>query len=247
MGGDRMVVRPDWPAPPRVCALSTTRRGGVSPPPYDTLNLGDHTGDDPAAVAENRARLRAAAGLPEEPRWLRQVHGTAVAAAHKVTAPVAADAAWTDRPGVVCAVLTADCLPVLLAAGDGSAVAAAHAGWRGLAGGVLEAAVAALTARASVPPLAWLGPAIGPEAFQVGPKVREAFVAEDPEAAESFRPDAEGRYRADLFALARRRLYSCGVTAVYGGGLCTWSSPERFFSYRRDGETGRMATLIWLE
>ncbi len=246
MADEPELIRADWPVSPRVRAFCTTRRGGVSRPPHDTFNLGAHTGDDPDDVAENRRRLAEAAELPGEPRWLRQVHGVEVAAAHEIAGPVAADAAWTGRSGVVCAVLTADCLPVLLAAQDGSVVAAVHAGWRGLVGGVVEATVAALASRARGPLSAWLGPAIGPDAFQVGAEVREAFLERDSGAGACFLPDTGGRYRADLFALTRRRLYACGVVSVRGGGVCTWSSPERFFSYRRDGETGRMATLIWL-
>ncbi len=242
---DPVFIRPRWPAPPGVAAAVTTRAGGASRPPFDGFNLADHVGDDPAAVAANRARLRAALDLPGEPAWLRQVHGCGVAVL--TAAPAAtpeADAAVTAAPGVVCAVLTADCLPVLLCSRDGGRVGAVHAGWRGLAAGVLEAAVAAL----GVPPadvLAWLGPAIGPSAFQVGPEVRAAFVETDPGAEEAFVPDGGDRWRADLQALARRRLAACGVEQVFGGGPCTHGDPARFYSYRRDGVTGRMAALIW--
>ncbi len=240
-----VFIRPRWPAPPGVAAAVTTRAGGVSRPPFHSFNLAAHVGDDPAAVAANRARLRAALGLPGEPAWLQQVHGREVAVlAETPLAPPAADAAVTSAPGVVCAVLTADCLPVLLCSRDGGRVGAVHAGWRGLAAGVLEAAVAAL----DVPPadvLAWLGPAIGPSAFQVGPEVRAAFADTDPGAAAAFVSDGGDRWRADLHALARRRLAACGVEQVFGGGLCTFSDPARFYSYRRDGTTGRMAALIW--
>jgi YfiH family protein len=238
---------PDWPAPPSVRAAITTRSGGVSGAPWDSLNLAGHVGDDPACVAENRRRLREALALPAEPFWLHQVHGCDVADAGKdVTGgPCAADAAVADRPRAVCAVLTADCLPVLFCSRAGDWVAAAHAGWRGLAAGVLEAAVA----RAPVPAadvLAWLGPAIGPDAFEVGPEVRAAFLAQDPGAEGCFRPSPAGRWLADLYALARRRLERCGVRWVGGGGLCTFTDRERFFSFRRDGTTGRMASLVWL-
>ena len=238
------LIAADWPAPANVQALATTRVGGVSAPPFDTLNLAAHVGDDPAAVAENRSRLVRAAGLPAEPRWLSQVHGCRVVDADAAAAGCEADAASTDRPGVVCAVLTADCLPVLFCDAAGTRVAAAHAGWRGLAGGVLEAAVAGFGGGEV---LAWLGPAIGPDAFEVGPEVRAAFVDRDRAAEAAFRPGREGRYWADLYTLARQRLAAAGVTTVSGGGLCTYHDAERFYSYRRDGQTGRMASLVWLE
>ena len=239
---------PDWPAPPAVRAAVSTRAGGVSGAPWDSLNLGDHVGDDPACVAENRRRLRAQLGLPAAPFWLHQVHGCDVADADAAGAgsPCAADAAVATRSGSVCAVLTADCLPVLFCSRDGEWVAAAHAGWRGLAAGVLERAVA----RAPVPAadiLAWLGPAIGPAAFEVGAEVRAAFLAEDAVAAGCFAPSPAGRWLADLCALAHRRLARCGVGWVGGGGLCTFTDADRFFSFRRDGTTGRMASLIWLQ
>lgn len=283
------TLGPDWPAPAHVRALTTTRRGGYSAGAFAGLNLGGHVGDDPAAVARNRALLATARALPAEPVWLKQVHGCDVCRLESVpmeaaitttttkpartatTRPAAlvvgraapgsagtaipptADAAIADRPGLVCAVLTADCLPVVFCDRAGERVAAAHAGWRGLAAGVLEATVAGL----GVPParlLAWLGPAIGPSAFEVGPEVRAAFVARNPAAAAAFRPapatdpatDAD-RWVADLYTLARQRLHAAGVDAISGGGLCTWSDPARFFSYRRDGTTGRQATLVWLD
>ncbi|MGE0081259.1 MAG: peptidoglycan editing factor PgeF [Thiohalomonadaceae bacterium] len=238
-------IFPDWPAPPQVRAAVTTRVGGVSVGPYASLNLGDHVGDDPAAVAENRARLVQALGLPSEPRWLKQVHGTCALDAAAAVGGCEADAGFAALPGVVCAVLTADCLPVLFCDRAGTRVAAAHAGWRGLAAGVLERTVDALGA-APADVLAWLGPAIGPQAFEVGEEVRTAFLSQDRGAGTAFRPHGEGRWLADLYALARRRLSRHGVDAVYGGGLCTFSDPARFFSYRRDGVTGRMASLIWL-
>ncbi|MBA1146233.1 peptidoglycan editing factor PgeF [Ectothiorhodospiraceae bacterium WFHF3C12] len=240
------LILPDWPVPAGVRAVSTTRSGGVSAPPFDTLNLGGHTGDDPAAVAENRRWLAEAAGMPSAPRWLNQVHGTDVLHVTEAGAPEDADAAWTDRPGRVCAVLTADCLPVILAAVDGSAVGVAHAGWRGLSAGVLESLIDEMRA-APRELVAWLGPAIGPAAFEVGPEVREAFLARDDGAEAAFQSSPAGRWLADIYMLARRRLDAAGVEAVFGGGSCTVADSRRFFSYRRDGETGRMATAIWLE
>lgn len=235
----------DWPAPPWVRAGATLRTGGVSQPPFESLNLADHVDDDPRAVAANRARLRHALGLPSEPRWLHQVHGCeAVAAETVVPGTTSADAQYTDRPGEVCAVLTADCLPVLLCDRDGERVAAVHAGWRGLAGGVLEAALDRLGAPAQ---WAWLGPAIGPAHFEVGGEVRQRFVDHDARAATAFRPSPAGRWLADLYVLARQRLSARGVNGVFGGGCCTYADAARFYSYRRDRVTGRMASLIWLE
>ncbi len=239
-------LTPQWPAPPAVCALSTQRGGGVSAAPYASLNLGDHVGDVPAAVAENRRRLKIAADLPAEPRWLAQVHGIRVADLDVGGSAAAADGAHTRRPGRVCAILTADCLPVLFAAESGEAVAAAHAGWRGLAGGVIEATVRAL----AVDPrtlLAWLGPAIGPRHFEIGAEVRGELLRGDGGAEAAFTPNARGRFMADLQALARRRLARLGIERIYGGGECTFSHPDKYFSHRRDGQTGRQATLIWLK
>ncbi len=236
-------IEPDWPAPGNVHALATTRTGGVSLPPYDSFNLGDHVGDDPSAVARNRALLHAF--LPSEPRWLKQVHGTAVAAADKLESPVEADASVAFESGAVCAVLTADCLPVLFCDRQGTRVAAAHAGWRGLAAGVLEASVAAMQCDpADI--LAWLGPAIGPQAFEVGEEVREAFVRDLPGTVTAFVPGQPGKWLADIYELARLRLARAGVSRVFGGGYCTYTDAERFYSYRRDKTTGRMAALIWL-
>ncbi|MEJ2602333.1 MAG: peptidoglycan editing factor PgeF [Gammaproteobacteria bacterium] len=238
------LIVPEWEVPPGVGAVSTTRAGGVSKGVHASLNLGSHVGDEPAAVEENRRRLRNAAALPGEPVWLAQVHGTEVVDAVPGVAPPRADAAVSARPGVVCAVLSADCLPVLLASRQGDEVAAAHAGWRGLAAGILEATLAAM----KTPPgelAAWLGPAISRAAFEVGDEVREAFRAGNPEDAAFFSANDRGRWQADLAGLARRRLESAGVT-VYGGGSCTFTDPARFFSYRRDGETGRMASLVWI-
>lgn len=237
------LLIPDWPAPANVRAVVSTRVGGVSEGPYASLNLGDHVGDAAAAVAENRRRFSAAAGLHQPPFWLNQIHGCEVVRAG-LSERASADACWTARSGVACAILTADCLPVLFAARDGSCVAAAHAGWRGLAAGVLEATVASLPTAADQL-MAWLGPAIGPAAFQVGDEVRTAFVAGAAEDASAFIADGE-RWRADLFALARARLRRCGVTAIYGGGVCTVENGDRFFSHRRDAVSGRFASLIYL-
>lgn len=237
------LMVPDWPVPKHVHAFMTTRDGGVSIGHYAGLNLGDHTGDDAGAVAQNRARLREL--LPADPCWLTQVHGNTVCRADDPADSRVADACIAWRPNVVCTVLTADCLPVLLCDKRGEVVAAAHAGWRGLAGGVLEAAVAAL----GVAPqgvLAWLGAAIGPDAFQVGEEVREAFVADLPACAQAFAVDSlPGKWRADIYQIARLRLARAGVTEVYGGGLCTVTDAQRFYSYRRDRATGRMASCIW--
>lgn len=250
-------IVPDWPAPAGVHALFTTREGGVSEGAFASLNLGLHVGDDVHAVRENRRRL--VASVPGEPVWLDQVHGAAVAsldapdlsssaAAPEVATTLApiADAAVSAARNRPCAVLVADCLPVLFCDAAGEHVGVAHAGWRGLAAGVLEKTVAAL----SVPPvelIAWLGPAIGPDAFEVGEEVFAAFVRQSPQAAGAFRPIAHkpGKYLADIYALARRRLQACGVGSIHGGGLCTVADATRFFSYRRDGRTGRMAAVIW--
>ncbi|ALI08249.1 MULTISPECIES: peptidoglycan editing factor PgeF [Pseudomonas] len=234
---------PDWPAPARVKACVTTREGGVSLAPFDSLNLGDHVGDDPTAVAENRRRLTDQFVIT--PAWLQQVHGIAVVEADP-TQVATADASWTATPGIACTAMTADCLPVLFCNRAGTRVAAAHAGWRGLANGVLEATLDSLAVPANEI-LAWLGPAIGPQAFEVGPEVREAFIARLPEAVKAFAasPNA-GKFLADIYQLARLRLAARGITAVYGGGLCTVNDP-RFFSYRRNPRTGRFASLIWIE
>ena len=240
-------ILPDWPAPPEVRALSTQRRGGVSGAPFESLNLGAHVGDSAEAVEENRRRLRTAARLPAEPIWLSQQHGTNVLDLDGARdAPAGEDASFTRRPGRVCAILTADCLPVLLASDSGAGVAAAHAGWRGLAAGVIEATVRAL----ALPPqslLAWLGPGIGPDHFEIGAEVRDELLRADPQAEAAFERNMRGRYLADLAALARRRLERLGVARIYGGDACTYAAPEDYFSYRRDGRTGRQATLIWLE
>lgn len=240
----------DWPASPRVRGFSSLRRGlnvGVSKPPFDTFNLGAHCGDEAEAVATNRAALGWAGALPSPPCWLRQVHGTRV---WRFEAPstveIEADAAVTSTPGVVLAVLTADCLPVLFAASDGSEVGAAHAGWRGLCAGVLENTVAAMRS-APADLVAWLGPAAGAAAYEVGEEVRSAFVERDAAAASAFIATRPGHWLCDLYGLARLRLAAVGVQAVSGGGRCTISEPDRFFSHRRDGSSGRMTSLVWIE
>jgi YfiH family protein len=238
-------LRPQWDAPRRVRAAFTLRGGGVSRGAYAALNLGAHVGDDPVAVAANRARVRAALRLPSEPVWLDQRHGTRVADLDRESRPEPADAALTRRPGRVCAVLVADCLPVLFATRRGDAVAVAHAGWRGLAAGVLEATVAAL----GVPGaelVSWLGPAIGPSRFEVGAEVRQAFLDADAACGAAFRPSERGRWLCDLVAVARRRLAAAGVTSIAAGSACTWADATRYFSHRREQPTGRMAALVWI-
>ena len=241
-------MRPDWPAP--VGAWCSERAGGVSTGPFESLNLGAAVGDDPDAVAENRRRFAAELG-GAQPVWLRQVHGHHIlrlTVDHLAVPLPDADAAWTDEPGIACTVMVADCLPVLFAAPDGRAVAAAHAGWRGLAGGVLDQAVAALCEGTGVEPAglcAWLGPCIGPEAFEVGPEVRAAFEADAQHLRYQPRPDGDPRWRADLAGLARARLQGLGLLQISGGHWCTVSAPSRFFSYRRDGRTGRFAAAVW--
>ncbi|MGH8738033.1 MAG: peptidoglycan editing factor PgeF [Burkholderiales bacterium] len=238
------LIRPDWPA--TAGALVTTREGGASGGAYASLNLGLRSGDDEAAVRENRRRLESL--LPSPPVWLRQVHGTRVAdadAARAAGMEPEADAAVARRPGTVCAVLAADCMPVLLADEAASVVGIAHAGWRGLCAGVLEATLDAMQAEPGAL-MAWLGPAIGPRVYEVGDEVRAAFVARDPASGDAFRAAPRGHWLLDLYMVARQRLAARGVTRVHGGGLCTLSDPARFFSYRRDGATGRMAALIWL-
>lgn len=240
------LIVPDWPAPSWVNAASTTRVGGVSKPPWDSLNLGTHVGDDPEDVTKNRALLgRWAEPGAQSFGWLNQVHGTHVAELPQ-PGQVTADACVTSQPGAVCTVLTADCLPVLFCDPSSGRVAAAHAGWRGLCDGVLERTLEHLGNPASV--LAWLGPAIGPEQFEVGAEVRDAFLLNDPQAGRAFAPSPRhpGRYLADIYELARQRLAAAGVLQVYGGGFCTVTDSDRFFSYRRDGQTGRMASLIFI-
>jgi hypothetical protein len=238
-------ITPDWPVPAHVRVLSTLRAGGVSAGPYASLNLAAHVGDVATAVATNRLLLREAAHLPAEPWWLEQVHGTDVVLHEGASAPARADAAVAFQPGRVCVVMTADCLPVVFADRRGTRVATAHAGWRGLAAGVLEATIAALEAPAAELH-AWIGPAISRGAFEVGAEVRAAFLARLPGSDECFTANERGRFQADLYGLARRVLQAAGVFNVHGGGWCTHDDAGRFFSFRRDGVTGRQATLAWL-
>ncbi|SNR71826.1 conserved hypothetical protein [Methylobacillus rhizosphaerae] len=245
MLSEQDVIIPDWPAPSNVRALQTTRHGGISQSPYDSLNLGMHVNDIGVNVAANRQRLNQ--WVPTEPVWLNQVHGIAVVDASVASCVPDADAAYAETRHTVCAVMTADCLPVLVCDKAGTIVAAVHAGWRSLLDGVIETTVAAM-ARPGEELLAWLGPAIGPDAFEVGDEVRSAFMAHDARAEQAFRSSsAAGKWLGDIFMLGRQRLESVGVNAVYGGGICTYQDAERFFSFRRDDVTGRMASLIWLE
>ncbi len=239
-----MGIPAEWPAPANVVAGTTLRSGGVSQGEFAALNLAAHVGDDPVSVAENRRRFQTNFSLPNDPVWLRQVHGTRVALGDSALTQPEADAIVTREVGVVCAVLTADCLPVVLTTEDGTEVAAAHAGWRGLCAGILEETVAAF----KVPPeqiLVWLGPAIAKPAFEVGAEVREQFVNKGEAAADFFSENDRGCWQADLYGLATLRLENCGVIRVFGGGFCTYTEQDQFFSYRRDGRCGRMATYIY--
>ena len=238
------LITPNWPAPAAVKAVQTTRHGGFSVAPYHSLNLGSHVGDAPLCVARNRMLLNTL--LPSEPVWLEQVHGTHVANADSADCRPQADACIARHRAAVCVVLTADCLPVLLCDTQGSVVGAVHAGWRGLAAGVIEATVRAM----EVAPqnlMAWLGPAISQPAFEVGAEVRAVFIDANPQAAAAFIPGQPGKWHADIYALARLRLNALAITRIYGGEHCTYRQSEKFFSYRRDGATGRMGTFIWLD
>ena len=246
------LVAVRWPAAARVRSFCTTRLGGSSEAPFDTLNLSAASGDSPRRVTDNVNRLCQVAELPQSPRWPRQVHGTRAIEAAEIEGDTEADAVFTRSRNALCTVRTADCLPVLLCDRAATTVAAAHAGWRGLAAGVIESTVAAMPCRAEHL-LAWLGPAIGPAVYEVGSEVRDAFVKRDVKAAQAFLPSpsrptagAQQRWLADLYELARQRLHALGVGSIHGGGLCTFSDSTRFFSYRRDGVTGRMACGIWL-
>ena len=244
---DLPLIIPDWPVPRNVKALQTTRIGGVSQSPYASLNLGAHVNDDPLAVASNRQLL--SSFLPTEPVWMNQVHGTRVLDAARSACLEDADASFSKITNVVCVTMTADCLPVLLCDQSGTVVAAVHAGWRGLCDGVIEATIAQMGAEPKTI-LAWLGPAIGPQAFEVGAEVREQFLANDANAAHAFKAKGE-KWLANIYRLAQQRLLNAQVNQIYGGGIdtdfCTFTDQTRFFSYRRDGMTGRMASLIWLE
>lgn len=239
------LIIPDWPAPAKVKACASTRLGGYSRAPYEGLNLGVHVGDDWIVVEKNRQLLAAQAAMPSLPVWLNQTHSTLVT---ELLAPASktqdADGAFTRQRNVVCSAMTADCLPILLTNREGTQVAAVHAGWRGLAGGIVENALAEFDSEV----MAWLGPAIGPREFEVGQDVLEAFTAFDPLAAEAFTPrEQAGKWLADMAMLATQRLNKAGVSQVYQSGLCTVEDPQRFYSYRRDGITGRQATFIWIE
>lgn len=239
-------IEPQWDAPMNVRALTTLRTGGFSKGAYASFNLADHVGDEAASVIKNRLKLQAAFDLQHEPFWLQQVHGTHVIHLDGKPQNNEGDATFTHLKGYPCVVLTADCLPVLLCNRTGTVVAAIHAGWKGLLSGVIEATVEAL----QVPSdslLAWMGPAIGPEAFEVSAEIRRAFMEKNSDAHLAFKPFAEEKWLGDIFLLGKQRLNAVGVTAVYGGYVCTYSESHRFFSFRRDKETGRMATLIWLQ
>lgn len=244
------MFKADWPAPFHIKTAISTREGGVSLPPYDGLNLGSHVNDRPEAVAQNRQLFKQQTKMPAEPLWLNQVHGTVCVVLEQTdfsAGPFTADASTTKTKGLVSVVLTADCLPVLFCDVSGTQVAAAHAGWRGLVDGVLEQTLAQFPDPNSV--MAWLGPAIGPTAFEVGDDVRLAFIEKDAKADAAFRavPNKTGKWLADLYQLARLRLTACGVSQIYGGGFCTYTDSQAFYSYRRDGQTGRMASCIWID
>ncbi|MGQ0656489.1 MAG: peptidoglycan editing factor PgeF [Chromatiales bacterium] len=239
-------IAADWPAPSNVHALTTLRTGGRSAPPYASLNLATHGGDRSECVAANRRRVAEAVGLPAEPVWLEQHHGTRVVDAVEANAGRRADGAYTERTGLVCAVLTADCLPILVCDRAGTEIAALHGGWRGLAGGIIENGVMRMRApRAEL--LAWLGPAISAARYEVDERVRNAFAGQCPSIGPAFTPTSPGHYLCDLYAIARTQLAACDIHDVYAGSYCTHSDAERFYSHRRDGETGRMASLIWME
>ena len=236
-------IKPDWTVPKHVHAAFTLRTGGISAGSYASLNPASHVQDDAQAVAANRDIIKSMLNLPAEPVWLQQVHGVTVVKADQVLGLPEADASYTDQAGTVCAVLTADCLPVLFCGDQGAVVAASHAGWRGLQAGVIEQTLAAMGCSDVQ---IWLGPAIGPACFEVGSEVRDAFVADDSLAAAAFRETESGKWLADIYQLARIRLAAVGVDQVFGGGLCTVTDAQRFYSFRRDGAaTGRMASLIW--
>jgi polyphenol oxidase len=247
------LIIPNWPAPANVKALQSTRTGGISAAPYNSLNFGSHVNDNPIHVAHNRQLLNQF--LPSEPVWLNQTHSINVVDAANVTCLPDADASYTNRKNVVCVTMTADCLPILLCDTAGTLVASIHAGWRGLCDGVIEETVAKLPVKSS-DLMAWLGPAIGPNAFEVGAEVRTQFMAKDAKAELAFKPhgdkQAQDKWLADIYKIATQRLNNLGITQIYGGqennqNFCTFTDKERFFSFRRDGVTGRMATLIWLE
>lgn len=240
-----IVLTPDWPAPLNVKAVSTTRQGGFSQAPFDSMNVGTHVGDDASVVKKNRDQLKQLINLPNSPLWLEQVHGTDVIHTSSWQKSSQADAIYSDQPNQVCAIMTADCLPVLFTDRQGTQVAAAHAGWRGLLNGVLENTVSQFSgAREDI--LVWLGPAIGPSQFEVGQEVYAAFTAYSQDAKQAFKVSDQTHYLADIYLLAKQRLSALGITQIYGGDFCTVTEKQRFFSYRRDGITGRMVSLIWI-
>ena len=244
-----VFIYPDWPAPANVHAASTTRQGGVSLPPYKGFNLASHVGDEVQAVRQNRQQLNEVLQLPAEPVWLEQVHGIEVIDACKAKNAAKADASTSTESGVVCTVMTADCLPVLICDRNGRGVAAAHAGWRGLAGGIIEATAKRLCQQVDCQTddlMVWLGPAIGRQAFEVGNEVRDTFINIDIAAEQAFVANRPDHWMADIYQLARQALQRIGVDAVYGGERCTYNEEECFFSFRRQATTGRMASLIWL-
>lgn len=236
------LIFPDWPAPANIIGATTLRTGGVSLGPYDSLNIAMHVGDDLGRVKQNRQIIKSSLDLPAEPVWLEQIHSDRVIKAVPNMPTQQADASYTDQCGVVCAVMTADCLPLLICAVDGSQVAAIHAGWRGLLAGVIGNTVSVFGQREL---MVWLGPAIGPDCFEIGSEVRDAFMKKSAESANAFKPGKCGKWLADIYQLARNELSDLGITRIYGGKLCTVTDPDRFFSYRRETTTGRMATLIW--
>ncbi len=235
------LIQPHWPAPANVKSIQTTRVGGMSRPPYNSLNLGHHVNDNPFHVAQNRQLLNSI--VPTEPVWLNQVHGTHVINAARSHCIESADASFTTSINVVCVTLTADCLPILLCDKVGTVVASVHAGWRSLCDGIIEQTVKAMPTTNAL--MAWFGPAIGSNAFEVGAEVRQAFIDQDAQAVSAFKAH-EDKWLGDLYLIAKQRLQSLGITDVYGETSCTYSNPDQFFSFRRDGNTGRMATMIWL-
>lgn len=237
-------IKPYWPAPPTIKAYTTTRVGGASLAPFASFNLANHVGDDPQRIAQNRILLNEMLQLPTEPVWLNQVHGTTVIQADTASTLLTADASYTHEPNIICAVLTADCLPILICDRNATTVAAIHAGWRGLAAGVIEHTIATLDIKQNEL-TAWLGPAIGPQVYEVGEEVRQQFIDYHPAAEIAFQPNANERWLANIYLLAKQRLTQCGIMAIYGGDYCTYTNETLFFSYRRDGQTGRMASLIW--
>jgi YfiH family protein len=242
---DASFIKPNWPAPVSICAYVSTRIGGVSLQPFDSLNLGTHVLDDIDAVRQNRHLFSIYTGMPNSVTWLNQVHGIDVVNLPCVDLPESADAAFSSVTNQVCAVLTADCLPVFFCNESGTQVAVAHAGWRGLCAGVLESTLKHFDEKDKV--MVWLGPAIGPAAFEVGEEVRDAFMTQLPEATMAFkRAEVDGKWLGDLYLLAKQRLAVAGVTQIYGGDHCTFAEDETFYSYRRDGKTGRMASVIWI-